>query len=506
MHRIAAIVLTAIAGCTAFPAAPVQVEDDAGGTQDILEPHDTPELDVPGDAIPDEGSDAARDSVNPRDDLEAPSDVPEPDTLQPFDAGDTAQDLGDGPCLPYRSDGLTVCRETPAHCEVAAAPQQSCEQVCAVGGLACDMRLEALECEYGPGVDDCQDLTNKPGNCLCRHCEKQCEGRACGDDGCGGICGSCAGDAICVDGTCNDAKPWLDLLDERHGFGAGVTGGASGPVCVVSSNADTGPGSLRGCLASGGNVWVRFATDMTILLTSGLDIPSNTTIDGRGATVTIQRDTLLMNGVSNVIVHNVILDGVVHPFEHGIHVRGPSRDIWLHHLSISRWGSSGIRLSDAAQGVTISRCWIADVTRGVNALGDESGLMQFTLDHNVMRGNDRYIPRVRAARAHVYNNVMDGWEAVGAVVTQEGQYRSEGNFYANADRSAAVRNELVDDPTLGYISMSGDAFFGETFGQEYLPSRVFQVPYAYELEVADDALLTDLNTNVGYRPLPFPGR
>ena len=33
-------------------------------------------------------------------------------------------------------------------------------------------------------------------------CEPKCDGRACGDDGCGGSCGSCGDDETCVEGTC----------------------------------------------------------------------------------------------------------------------------------------------------------------------------------------------------------------------------------------------------------------------------------------------------------------
>ena len=33
-------------------------------------------------------------------------------------------------------------------------------------------------------------------------CRKTCGGRTCGDDGCGGSCGTCAGELVCRNGTC----------------------------------------------------------------------------------------------------------------------------------------------------------------------------------------------------------------------------------------------------------------------------------------------------------------
>jgi hypothetical protein len=47
--------------------------------------------------------------------------------------------------------------------------------------------------------------TNTGGDCLsddCRSCLPVCDGKECGDDGCGGQCGSCIEDQVCLSGTC----------------------------------------------------------------------------------------------------------------------------------------------------------------------------------------------------------------------------------------------------------------------------------------------------------------
>jgi hypothetical protein len=35
-----------------------------------------------------------------------------------------------------------------------------------------------------------------------QHCTPQCQGKTCGQDGCGGSCGTCPGSGVCTNGTC----------------------------------------------------------------------------------------------------------------------------------------------------------------------------------------------------------------------------------------------------------------------------------------------------------------
>ncbi|MEC8024714.1 MAG: hypothetical protein VX223_12315 [Myxococcota bacterium] len=63
-----------------------------------------------------------------------------------------------------------------------------------------------------------------------RECTPQCEGKSCGPDGCGGQCGDCA--AFCNDGVC------LDGTDADRS-----AGGADGPVRPPSEVTVIEPGS-----------------------------------------------------------------------------------------------------------------------------------------------------------------------------------------------------------------------------------------------------------------------
>ncbi|GLJ04887.1 hypothetical protein SUGI_0005810 [Cryptomeria japonica] len=105
---------------------------------------------------------------------------------------------------------------------------------------------------------------------------------------------------------------------------------------VVTSSEDSPqslqPGSLRYGLGKG-NVWITFSRSMKILLKDKLLIPSSTTIDGRGVTVTIGGAQLALPGVSNVILHNLQIDAPVDKSETTIHVSDDSILIWMDHLT-----------------------------------------------------------------------------------------------------------------------------------------------------------------------------
>jgi hypothetical protein len=97
-------------------------------------------------------------------------------------------------------------------------------------------------CSYfGPEVCNCDPLCETYGDCcedywvLCWEepevCQPQCFGKSCGDDGCGGACGTCPPNAVCdATWTCNDQCDEVCSLGE------------SGCVGDVSWTCTPGPG------------------------------------------------------------------------------------------------------------------------------------------------------------------------------------------------------------------------------------------------------------------------
>ena len=337
-------------------------------------------------------------------------------------------------------------------------------------------------------------------------CVRQCTDRICGDDGCGGVCGRCGEGFACVDGGCQ-SRPWTLLTGQVEGFAQGVTGGADGPVCVVTNAADSGQNTLRSCLENGGPVWVRFGASINVRLESRLVIPSDTTIDGRGQRAVINGDTLRLIGARNVIIHNIILDGGDKADGHGVHVSDGANRIWLHHLTFLNQPDTGLRIADTSTDITVSRCWFAGLARGINVGSDGTSTnARVTVHHNLFRNVNRYTPRMRGGRLHAYNNLMENWDIIGAAITDDGQLLSESNLYSEDNLVPAVTVDIDGDNSWGFVRTAGDVVFGETFVQQNRPERVEDPPYAYGLDAPDDDLITDLNRNVGYLQMTFPGQ
>ena len=70
-------------------------------------------------------------------------------------------------------------------------------------------------------------------------CTKKCQGKACGDDGCGGDCGKCAAAQICESFQCVDAHPCVPLCVGKA-CGSDGCGGACGACMPPERCSDNG--------------------------------------------------------------------------------------------------------------------------------------------------------------------------------------------------------------------------------------------------------------------------
>ncbi|CAI5487600.1 unnamed protein product [Closterium sp. Naga37s-1] len=118
---------------------------------------------------------------------------------------------------------------------------------------------------------------------------------------------------------------------------ANVTGGKGKLVYWVSSAMDHPtqplPGSLRWALLKHrGGATIRFSRSMVVNLTDRLFVRSDTTIDGRGATVKINGPMAVYRS-RNVIIHNLAI-GNAKGNTDALHIRNSSR-VWVDHCRVT---------------------------------------------------------------------------------------------------------------------------------------------------------------------------
>ena len=107
-------------------------------------------------------------------------------------------------------------------CEGKACGEDGCGGVCGT-------------CNAG---EICNDLFQ------CQGCKPDCAGKACGDDGCGGSCGDCVGDESCVGGQCEGCAPDCELKE----CGDDGCGGDCG-TCAADETCTPKGQCLGGCVA-----------------------------------------------------------------------------------------------------------------------------------------------------------------------------------------------------------------------------------------------------------------
>ena len=123
--------------------------------------------------------------------------------------------------------------------------------------ITVDAELVASDLEPDIVGPDMADFVDGGGKDAADVCVPQCEGKACGDDGCGGECGSCPENTYCEEGACaceyvfcenEDMAPWL-CCSEGQVCGAH---GCCTPDCETKECGEDGCGGKCGECAPGG--------------------------------------------------------------------------------------------------------------------------------------------------------------------------------------------------------------------------------------------------------------
>jgi len=182
-------------------------------------------------------------------------------------------------CRYFASESMYTC--------MAGLQCQSCANACADGQKGCNANLtHKFYCGQGDDSACLEPVYEAcPPNVLCdpatgtctTPCVPDCKGKACGDDTCGGSCGSCNAGFVCTAGAC--VKESLGQFGEPCATNDDCTSGLciespSGSVCTTSCSAfSTCPEGWECKEVAGGNgsTWVCAPTGGCTPKCDGLD-------------------------------------------------------------------------------------------------------------------------------------------------------------------------------------------------------------------------------------------
>ena len=300
------------------------------------------------------------------------------------------------------------------------------------------------------------------------------------------------------------------LVNNAAGFGQGVSGGLGAELCRVTSLEDKGAGTLRNC-ARKGNRWIVFDVSGEISLEKVVRIANDTTIDGRGADITLTNHGLSAVRRENIIIHNLKIERIngdgVTVFE--------AKNIWINHVTVGPTTDGTIDITDQSQNVTVSWSHIKeqDKTMLIGNRNDkvEDAAMTVTLHHNWYDNTFKLNPLVLFASVHMYNNVLSDWgegEGGGSGVraVYGAQMLLENNVFQAGTNKEAVLNIVpgwFDVP--GYIKARGNSPLNgaRVFSAE--PDKVFEARdfYDYRLDTPTDAFMNTVKTYAGWQPASF---
>jgi hypothetical protein len=179
--------------------------------------------------------------------------------------GDAGDATTDGGCRPGESLCSGVCADLttdPAHCgtcATACAPGEVCNEArCAsscsgvltnCSGACVDVSVDPAHC--GSCTNACSTHEEcRSGSCTC---VRDCTGRECGDDGCGGTCGGCPTGRECgADGRCFCAENCVGRACGDDGCGGTCGTCEPGFACTPAGTCSCG-GTLCGSLCCSGS-------------------------------------------------------------------------------------------------------------------------------------------------------------------------------------------------------------------------------------------------------------
>jgi len=252
-----------------------------------------------------------------------------------------------------------------------------------------------------------------------------------------------------------------------EGFGTDTTGGEGGASYVVTSLADSGPGTLRDAVeGNASNRVVTFAVGGTIELEAALRISGHhLTIDATeapdpGITITAAHSgvagaLLDIKEANDIIVRNLrVIDAPDPNAGDNLRIWDGSHNIVIDHCSFRRAGDGNLDICLSARDITIQWSILADCIK--NSL-IRTGLSNISLHHNLfVNGSERNPQFDDAENVDMVNNVIYGWATNYGTRTRNG---TTGNIVANcyiAGPGSDASDAVVISGDSGPIYMEGN--------------------------------------------------
>jgi len=303
---------------------------------------------------------------------------------------------------------------------------------------------------------------------------------------------------------------------ERVSFGADTRGGNSGERVVVTSLADSGPGTLRQAVQKGQRT-ITFQISGTITLKSPLVIRQpELTIDGSSAPapgITITARPVVLQDTRDVILRHLRFRD---SDDDNLRLVGACRNMLVEHCSSTRAGDGAIDITldyktgERPRDVTIAWCLIGGTEKAMLI----QSVSRVSLHHNLFTNNGQRQPQLHDVREFdVRNNVVRHWTVYGVRV----RAGSTGNIVHNVFSASSNRNKSPNSALVLVGSENGaDAAAGEVYTHGNIaahglePNRLGRASRALaapELRTDDAAdVLASVLEKAGARPLDATDR
>jgi pectate lyase len=220
---------------------------------------------------------------------------------------------------------------------------------------------------------------------------------------------------------------YLDILNERQGWGNQATGGKDGAVRAVST-----PAEFATAAADPAPLWISFAAPMTI--TGPIKVGSNKTIDARAfpgkVKVLGDKGGMRMEGVKNIIVIGVDFDGGWKDYGRdtegadGVQARNAS-DLWFDHCRFAQWPDGCIDLKEGMKNVSVTWCRFDKHYQALLWMVN-GGTLAYCYATNLAKR----FPKSVGGKLHAYNNVIASWKDLEIECARDnGQLLSENSVW-----------------------------------------------------------------------------